>query len=249
MKKILVAGIAAAVLCTAPAIAADMPVKAPAYQDASPVFNWTGFYIGGNGGYGWGGSRERDPATGLPVAVIHAHGPVAGGQFGFNYQMGHVVVGIQGDLDWINVNGTDPGCAGGTLTCHGHNVWYDTLVGRLGYAVDRVLFYTKGGVAWLHEEFQQTANVGAFCVVPCKGNATYTGWTIGGGVEYAIAPNWTASLDYGRGQFPKMLITSSNSVGDVATVNIVHHANVVRFALNYKFGGDPWGKSPVVAKY
>jgi outer membrane immunogenic protein len=248
MKKLLVAGIAAAAFFGASALAADMPTKGPAYQSPQPMFNWTGFYIGGNAGYGWGGSRERDPATGLAVAVIHAHGPAAGGQFGFNYQMGHVVVGVQGDLDWININGTDPACAGGTLTCHGHNVWYDTLVGRLGYAVDRVLYFVKGGAAWLHEEFQQTANIGVICVVPCRGSATYTGWTMGAGVEYAVAPNWSVAVDYAYAQFPKMLITSTNGV-TINTVDIVHHANLVKFSLNYKFGGDPWGKSPVVAKY
>ncbi len=246
MKKFLIAGIAAVAFCGAPALAADMPTKGPVYK-AEPMFNWTGFYIGGNVGYGWGGSAEKDPATGVGVAAIHAKGPAAGGQFGLNYQMGHVVVGVQGDVDWININGTDHACSNGALTCHGHNVWFDTLVGRVGYAVDRVLYYTKGGAAWLHEEFQQTANVGVLCVVPCKGSATYTGWIVGAGVEYAFAPNWSVAVDYGYAHFPKVQITSSNSVGDVNVVDIVHHANIVKFSLNYKFGD--WGKGPVVARY
>src|SRR5713226_8378382 len=89
MKKFLIAGIAAAAFCGAPALAADMPTKGPVYK-AEPLFNWTGFYVGGNVGYGWGGSAEKDPATGVGVAAIHAKGPAAGGQFGVNYQMGQV---------------------------------------------------------------------------------------------------------------------------------------------------------------
>ena len=264
LKKLPLAGALTGLMllvAASPAYSVDVPAKpiykaAPAVPQVVMPYSWTGFYLGGNAGFGWGGSVETDPVTGVQVAFIHATGPGAGGQAGFNYQIGRIVIGAQGDLDWINVNGTNPSCGFGMLTCHGHNVWFDTAVGRLGYAFDRLLLYAKGGAAWLHEEFQQNANPGntTICVVPCTGSATYRGWTVGGGFEYAFLANLSVWLDYEYAQFPKQLITSSNSVGEVHVVNITHRANLVRIGLNYKFdwGKAPFigkGKQPLVAKY
>jgi outer membrane immunogenic protein len=239
MRNKLVSSLAGAVFSFAAsglAVAADMAVKAPPPAPPAAYYNWTGFYIGANAGWGWGGSVEADPVTGGGVARIHAHGPTAGGEAGFNYQMGSVVLGAEGSLDWMNVNGVDVGCGFGTLTCHGHNTWFASVVGRAGYALDGLLIYAKGGVAWMHEEFNQVALTGATCAIACTGNATYTGSIFGGGLEYAIAPNWSIFLDYQNAQFPSQRITSSNSVGTVNVVNIVHHANAIRVGVNYKFG-------------
>src|ERR1700730_8213387 len=110
MKKILVAGIAAAALSGAPALAADMPVRAPVYKTApAPVFNWSGFYIGVNGGGGWGHEHWNDNTAvggGAPVPPFHSSGGVFGGQIGYRWQQNQFVFGIEGTGDWADISST-----------------------------------------------------------------------------------------------------------------------------------------------
>src|SRR5713226_3547401 len=107
MKKILLAGIAAAALCGAPVLAADMPTKGPVYKATpAPVVSWTGCYIGGNLGGGWG--RGGWDNVGAPFARTTPDGFVRGGQVGCDYQFGSLVVGVRGLFDWSNLKGRGP---------------------------------------------------------------------------------------------------------------------------------------------
>src|SRR5258708_6415178 len=143
MKRMFFAGffVLAAGALAGSAAAADMRypqqpyVKAPIHN---PVFSWTGFYLGLNGGGGWGRSTW-DRAGDFDLS-----GGVIGGTAGFNWQMGQVVFGVEGDLDWSGVSGTTSTlCAAGCATRNG---WLGTLRGRLGYAFDRFLPYVTGGL-------------------------------------------------------------------------------------------------------
>jgi outer membrane immunogenic protein len=173
MKKLLVLGIALGALA-APAMAADMKVKAPILKAPPPVFSWTGCYIGGNGGWKWGRFHETDTtpdvtSLGLtvPAAAVsvdpHGDSVVAGGQVGCRYQTSqHWVLGLEGDLDWVNNLTasqmlTDPltpspfvqaiGAApGDTFTMRQR--WESSIRGSLGYSADRFLLYVTGGVAF-----------------------------------------------------------------------------------------------------
>src|ERR1700730_7767890 len=116
MKKFLVAGIAAAAFCGAPAFAADMPTKAPAYAPVA-VYNWTGFYVGGHIGGAWSNTTVADVSTPLAVFAFPAtrigvsgSGFLGGVQLGYNWQTGPWVFGVQGDFAWsgLNANGADP---------------------------------------------------------------------------------------------------------------------------------------------
>lgn len=145
------------------AIAADLPRKAPAAPPVQAVqaINWTGFYIGVHAGYSWGhwdGDLTFDPGTG-PVQVfdpsnrkIDANGWLAGGQIGFNYQLGSFVFGSEAHVSWTNLKGEDT-----FSTIGGNNFswnisnrldWFGTVRGRAGIAVDRFLIYGTGGVAF-----------------------------------------------------------------------------------------------------
>jgi outer membrane immunogenic protein len=243
MRKLLVAGIAAAAFCGAPALAADMPVKAPAIV---PVFNWTGFYVGGVVGYGWATSTHCAVAAGCLAGfpVADPKGWNGGVTLGYNLQTAaHWVLGVEGDWSWANMKGHSPDTAafGCALSCDTKIKSFETLRGRFGYAFDRFLPYLTAGVAFT----QLNASIGA--PVLGGGSTTKSSFTAGGGLEYTFSQNLSAKVEYlyiaklGDFIYAPTLCGSSCFVRTRAD-------NEIRVGLNYKFG-DPWGKAPVVAKY
>jgi outer membrane immunogenic protein len=184
--KLLKAGVATLTLLTAcvAARAADMPIKAPYYKaplhSVVSYYNWTGFYAGINAGYGFGTSTWSL----LPGTNIKPKGALAGGTLGYNWQMGSIVYGLEGDFDWSGVKGSVT-CAP-LVECETTSNWLATFRGRIGYAFDRWLPYVTGGGAY--------GNVKATASVPIAGIAASTaksqfGWTAGGGLEYAMFGN------------------------------------------------------------
>ena len=160
-----------------------MPAKAPAYFEAP--YNWTGFYVGINGGGGWGRSTWSNPAGTAGRSITS--GGLVGGTLGYNYQIGQTVFGLEGDVDWSNIRGSRDGLCAGT-TCETRNDWLGTARGRIGYAFDRFMPYITGGAAF--GDIKATpAGFGTT-------TTTKTGWTVGGGVEFAIAGPWTAKVEY-----------------------------------------------------
>jgi outer membrane immunogenic protein len=235
MKRILMAG--AVVLAAATqAFAADLPPpmapppRAPAaYIPVSPAYNWSGFYIGLNAGYGFGDSTWDAPASGN----FAVNGAMAGGTLGWNYQIGQLVLGIEGDYDWQNVRGSSNsgGCVGlanGFVGgCDTASNWYGTFRGRIGYAMDRIMVYGTAGGA--------VAGIKASTAdLPWSSN-TELGWAAGAGIEGAITDNLTAKVeylftDYGSTSCP------AGSCGFGAG-NVKFDESMVRVGLNYKFGG------------
>ena len=187
------------------------PVKAPVYQP----FDWTGFYAGINAGYGWGRSRYDFGVLG--ANALDVNGGLVGGTVGYNYQIGQTVLGIEGDIDWQNVKGS-AACVGGV--CQTKSDWISTVRGRLGYAADRFMPYVTGGAAF--------GNVNAN--IPGLGSQsdTRTGWTVGGGAEYAFAPNWTVKAEY-------LYVDLGKFTCAVCGANVKFNENIVRAGLNYKF--------------
>src|ERR1700728_1120841 len=194
MRRMLIAG-ALALAAGGQAWAADLPPaaapppRAPAaYIPAPPVYNWGGLYIGINGGGAFGNSNWT--ATGGTTGNFNLDGFLVGGTLGANFQFGAFVVGVEGDGDWSTVQGSTTcftGFAAG-FTCKTSSEWLATLRGRAGYAIDRVLVYgTAGGAA-----ANIDANLSGFGTT----NNTEFGWTAGGGIEFAITPNWTAKVEY-----------------------------------------------------
>jgi outer membrane immunogenic protein len=204
-----------------PAAAADLRpqyqqpfVKAPMYNQ---VFTWTGFYLGLNGGGGWGQSSwDRTGNFDLSGGVI-------GGTAGFNWQTGQVVLGIEGDVDWSGVSGTTAMlCAAGCTT---GNDWLGTARGRVGYAFDRFLPYVTGGLA--------VGDIGASTPGFAGATQTHLGWTIGAGMEVAIVGNWSA-----KAEFLHVDLGSFNcglACGLVTPDSVSFRANLARGGVNYKF--------------
>jgi outer membrane immunogenic protein len=203
MKKLT--AIAALVVATSPAWAADLPPAMPrapvAYMPAAaPVFSWTGFYIGGNVGGGWNRGNVVDSAFGVNFTNGNATSFLGGGQVGGNYQIGAFVIGAEAVFDWFannnnSGNGTTiPGV--GTFRASANDRWVTTLAARFGYAWDHALFYGKAGGGWVGAGNFAVTNVGTGASVALSNSNTNTGWLVGAGVEYAFTQNWTAKLEY-----------------------------------------------------
>lgn len=224
------AGVAATALLISPlaAQAADMriPYKAP-IRSVIAYYNWTGFYAGFNAGYGWGSSTWTAPAI-----TNNPKGMLAGLTLGYNWQMGSMVYGVEGDFNWSWMKGSTPCGLGGD--CETKNNWFGTARGRIGYAFDRFLPYLTGGAAFGDIKATNT-NIGF-----TGGSATKFGWTLGGGLEYAFLSNWTAKAEYlyvDLGSFDCGL-----SCGPASPNNVSFSANVFRVGLNYKFGGPVYSR-------
>jgi outer membrane immunogenic protein len=210
----------------APARAADLSV-APIYKAppvapvvATPAYNWSGFYLGVNGGGAWGTSNWNSAGS------RNLSGEVVGGTAGANWQMGHAVLGVEGDVDWSNIKGTGTaaGCPAGCTT---NNDWLGTVRGRAGYAFDRFLPYVTGGLAVGDIKASTPGFAGA--------TQTNAGWTAGGGVELALTNNWTAKAEYLHVDLGNM--NCGFNCGGVANNNVSLKSDLVRGGVNFRFGG------------
>lgn len=181
MKRIVFAFVALAAT-VANAAAADLARRGPIYAPPPaylPIYNWTGFYNGINGGGGFGSSNWDSTGS------RNVSGGLIGGTVGYNYQFGQVVAGIEGDVDWSGINGTTTNL--GPLGCQTSNTWLATVRGRLGYAADRFMPYVTGGAAF--------GNIKASISGLAVASSDNAGWTLGAGLETTLSPNWTAKVE------------------------------------------------------
>jgi outer membrane immunogenic protein len=218
MKRLACAGFTLLAL-TAAAWAADLPpapyYKAPAY---SPAYNWTGFYLGVNGGGGLGWSKWSTTGAFDPT------GGVAGGTIGYNYQIGAAVLGAEADVDWAGLSGsTTTGCPAGCTTS---DSWLSTVRGRLGYAAGRFMPYITAGGAF--------GNINASTPGLPGASQTNAGWTGGGGLEFAIVPHWTVKAEYLFVDLGRFNCGGGCSAG-AAFDHVGLSANLIRGGFNYRF--------------
>jgi outer membrane immunogenic protein len=224
------------------AFAADVapPSSSPAppvYKSPSATYNWTGLYIGINAGYGSGFSGWSDGALG-GTGSFPISGFLVGGTLGADYQVGDYVFGIEGDGDWTGLSGNSGLTCGGMSavlpvpdSCQTQGRWLATLRGRVGYALDRVLFYGTAGAAF--------GGVQAGLNPPATfDNSIEPGWTVGAGVELGITPNWTAKVEYLYVDLRNAACTTVGNCGGAAGSVVGFNENVVRAGVNWKFG--PW---------
>lgn len=247
MRRLVLALLATSGLVgfTAQASAADIsrPVgKAPIVEPIQ-YFSWTGFYLGAHVGYGWAKTDWSFPGGATSFASHDTNGFLAGGQIGFNYQFGQWVLGIEADGSWTDMNNST-GCLLAPISCSTDVKWMALVTGRLGWAAwDRALLYVKGGAAFADHEFTVSAPVPIiFLPVATRASDTRVGWTIGAGLEYAFAPNWSAKIEYNFIDFGSDRMTFT----DGSAVDIDQHINVVKFGINYRFGAP---LAPVSARY
>ena len=251
MKKLLLATVALTALIAAPAMAADLSVKAPVYKAAPRVyiFIWTGCYVGANAGglwvkKDWIDRTPGDPLIGQSYGGHDANSFLGGLQAGCNYQFaGGWVIGIQGDYDWTDAKGSNANVLFAGTTDRTRVRSLASVTGRLGYAWDRFLGYVKGGGAWERDNYDFV--ITATGVVIASASETRGGWTVGIGGEYAFTDWLSGFAEYDYYDFG----TRSNTFTVVGTgvtfpTDIKETKSVFKVGLNARFG-----YSPVVAKY
>jgi outer membrane immunogenic protein len=218
MKRFVVASVGLLALAGGSATAADLrPRYQPPPPVYSPVYNWTGFYLGINGG-GGSGTSQWDGVDKFDVS-----GGLIGGTIGYNWQTGPVVVGAEGDIDWSGIKGTTTVlCPAG---CETRNKWLATVRGRLGYAFDRFLPFITGGLA--------VGDINATVPGFPGGSVTNAGWAVGAGLEVGVVSNVSLKAEYlyvDLGNFNCGL-----NCGLAPGGNVSFNANLIRGGLNVRF--------------
>jgi outer membrane immunogenic protein len=200
------------------AFAADMPTKAsPPLLSPAPVMTWTGFYVGLNAGYGWANTSVTGAATSSNLT-----GFVGGGQIGYNWQVGSLVLGLEGDFQ--GTGQTNSASALG-VTVEQKLPWFATARGRLGYSFGPWMLYATGGAAWVNYKLSATA-----LGTTVSDNDTKTAWTIGGGVEWMFMPRWSIKAEY-------LYLDTGTTTVTLFGVPISGRAkdSVARLGVNYHF--------------
>ena len=227
MKRILL-GAAAIVAFAAPAFAADIPqrtyTKAAVYTAPEVVYNWTGFYIGGHLGSAFAGNNSLE------------------GSGGFDYQFAtNWVVGAEAQYSWLSNNNNGVLFPAGTLVTANNNQ-LGSVTGRLGYTWGPALLYAKGGYAW-----RDNNNIGVSVAgVPAAFTTDGThkdGFTVGAGLEYMFAPNWSAKAEYQYYNFGNTTFTGGPA--EMVGSRFRDDEHTVKVGVNYRFG---WG-GPVGTRY
>lgn len=233
------------IAATASALAADLPSRRPPPPVFVPpaLFTWTGIYVGGDIGYGWGTDKSSTLIPAPDFASSTPQGVVGGGHIGYNYQVSQFVLGIEGDVLGTNFRNNSLGVPSGTTYAVSLPI-EASVRGRVGYAWDRVLFYATGGVAF------GNINNSYFGGLLTPGttfsrSTTKTGYTVGGGIEYALSNNWSVRGEYRYTDFGRKGDVIFGT-GYLPTHRVIE--NKVTLGVSYKFD---WytPPAPVVAKY
>lgn len=290
LRSMLLASVGALALIGPAAFAADPPSSPPplAYPPPVPIFTWTGFYLGLNAGYAWGDDPVTAFVPGPPNRIggtapleaslvgtgsMRPSGFIGGGQIGYNWQINHFILGLEGDVEGLTASATrDSGYLQGfTTRFRPRKIIHDfdhvsyqpfaTIRGRVGYAFNRLLIYATGGLAVTGQNFSRDLAWSYIDPCPTSGDGlhqchvgsisrTLAGWSVGGGVEYALTNNWTVKAEYLHADFGRTSLTTFNPA--VSGQQIIHTIgrttfDIARAGVNYKFD---WGNpAPVVARY
>jgi outer membrane immunogenic protein len=258
MRKVL-SLVGATLLFVGPALAADLPVKAPRAAPLAPAFSWTGCYIGATAGGVWGKSDVSwapnppgFPLSGPDIAAqtpgtLSSSGFTGGGEVGCNYQFNPwLVFGVEGDFEYTGLSASRSGAvlSNGTVNPFTESFsshWLSTVRGRVGIANGPWLFFATGGVAFANPTFSDAIFFpGSGTTNAASSSGTITGWTVGGGVEWFFMPQWSLKAEYLHVDFGTKSFTSANS--DPITFplsTIVHSHSLVedigRIGLNFHF--------------
>jgi len=280
-RKFLLASVGALALTGSAALAADLPSRAPppVYLPPAPIFTWTGIYVGGQIGYAWGsGNQNFQVVDPLDQVFLNTgvggspSGVIGGAHVGYNYQINQWVFGLEGTVDGTSlsntVNAAFPFAFGGSaITAHSSADIQGSIRGRLGIAWDRALIYATGGVAFggFKTDYSFIGNLNG--VHALNGGQTFfgnnnfsntrVGWTVGGGIDYAITGNWSVFAEYrytnfghigSPGLFAGGFAVAPVLAGAFVNSNRTINQNQVQIGFSYRFDMLP-PPVPVVAKY
>lgn len=217
------------------AFAADLPLArapvAPVASARAAIYTWTGFYVGGQIGAGVGRSSWSDPISGGNNTFTTGAGVLGGGQLGANYQWNALVLGIEGDFNWTGLKGGGRDFRGDAIGTE--TQWTSTVAGRVGAAFDRLLIYGKGGVAFARDRstFADLAGNSASSAF------VRTGWTAGVGLEYGIAANWSAKVEYDYLSFGSQALNFTTATPTTYGAGANLNVQEMKAGINVRLGG------------
>jgi outer membrane immunogenic protein len=251
MKKFWMGIVASMALgASAPALAADMAVKAPPPAPLPVLYSWTGFYIGANGG--WGNSHncwDFVTAAGVLIGTEGCRdrsGGLLGGQIGYRWQTNQFVFGVEAQGDWADLSNTRVSLIAPAFSTRVRTDGIGLFTGQIGWAWNAALLYVKGGAAVTGNTFDILTTVGNVSVATAS--ATRWGGALGVGFEYGFSPNWSVGAEYDH-------LWMGNANNSFSVVNpivagafnrISQDVDMFTLRVNYRFG---WGTAPIAARY
>ena len=244
MKKFVLGTLGLAAMA-APALAADLPMKAPP-PVLPPMYNWSGFYIGANGG--WGQSDNcLDIVTATALLTDGCRdrsGGVIGGQIGYRWQQpySHFVFGVEAQGDWANFNGSRVSVVDPALTLNTKTDGLGLFTGQIGFAWDTWLWYVKGGAAVTSNNLSVSSTATGIGLV--SASSTRWGGALGTGFEYGFGPNWSVGFEYDHlfmGATDTTFVGTSPLLASGAILHVRQDVDMVTVRFNYRFGGFGYG--------
>jgi outer membrane immunogenic protein len=240
-----------------PASAAELALKAP----PPPLLpSWTGFFFGANVNPGMGTTKFYDLYGPNPDYALDANaktgGALGGFQLGYNYQIGQFVVGAEGSFDWGGIKRDFSCFSFGNQTCSSTDEWIASLTGRFGPIIGPALLYVDGGPAWARDTISNIAGTPAcvpaggttVCSAPgdlFQGSAIFPGWTLGGGIQYRLSPNWSVFLEYDYFDFGEHPITLVDGGTGIFPEDVKQQLQTVRLGFDYALEGPPVSVGPL----
>ena len=238
-------------IAVSPAGAADKPAE-PIYKAAPASLvmpYWTGIYLGAHIG-GMFGSKIFTDSDGIIEANSSLRGWFGGLQTGYNYRLGWLVLGVEGEFTWSRARGVFPCFSLGDQACSADPEWTGSLAGRIGAALGPALFYLKGGAAWVHNSYSNMATCSgiqppgdARCGDLFTASGTRSGWLVGVGGEYRFLPNWSVKVEYDYLRFGERSVAFNDGQGNFFTELIRQDMHLIKVGANYHFG--TWDPAPL----
>ena len=250
MKKFLLGTVGLVALgMAAPASAADLRARpAPPPPMVAAIYDWSGFYIGGNGG--WGQSRNCVDFVTFADACSERSGGLAGGQLGYRWQAGTWVFGLEGQGDWADLSNTRVSIFRPEFSTRTKTDGIGLFTGQIGWAWNTALFYVKGGGAVTSNRFS-ILDLAGFELA--SASSTRWGGTVGVGWEWGFAPNWSAGIEYDHlfmGDANNSFSVANPALAAVLNSRITQDVDMVTVRVNYRFGGYGGGYgAPVAPRY
>jgi len=229
------------IIAVGSADAADKP-DTPIY-DPAPASFWTGTYLGAHIG-GLFGTRTLTDSADTIDPNPSLHGWLGGLQTGYNYQLGWLVLGGEGEFTWSRARSVFSCFSLGDQVCSADAQWIGSLAGRIGAAYGPALFYLKGGAAWVHDSssmatcagIQPSGGFNILCGDLFAASGTQPGWVVGVGGEYRFLPNWSVKAEYDYLMFGERSIAFNDGQGNLFTQLIRQDMHVIKAGVNYHFG-------------
>jgi outer membrane immunogenic protein len=230
--------------------AADLAARPYTKAPVAAVYDWTGFYIGGNGGGGFAykcWNLVADAFGDLPGAegCHEASGATAGGQIGYRWQTGQVVFGVEGQGNWADLQGSNTSLLFAPNVNRSRVDSFGLITGQLGYAWDNVLLYLKGGAAVTGEKYDSFGGLSG----PLLASASETRWggTLGVGLEFGFAPGWSVGVEWDHLFLGTRNLNLNDPTGAFLEAESIRgDVDIALIRFNYRFGGQ---LGPITASY